>query len=139
MEELAVYPAFEHPNIVNPGIDQLLLGDTGGDAGVVTIVEQPAQIKPKQRLETAEVIIVHVPDDIGLIRGHHGTPVPTAPKLPEVCQDTRAHEMNQIRFEGFQFRPFTAMKDPVGENDGHFRVKRKGYGSELHNVLSARI
>jgi hypothetical protein len=91
------------------------------------------------RLESAKTVIVHIADDIGFVGCNHGTSVPSRPELPEIGQDTRTHQMNQVRFKCFHSLKFPAVKSPVRENDGHFRIERKGYGSEFHNPFPAGV
>ena len=66
-------------------------------------------------------------------------PVPSCPELPKISQDARTHQMNQVRLEGLHFRKFPAVKSPVGENDGHFRIERKGYGPKLHDIFLSGV
>jgi hypothetical protein len=43
--------------------------------------------------------------------------------------------MNQVRFEGFHSLKLPAVKSPMGQNDGHFRIERKGNGPELYDIF----
>jgi hypothetical protein len=43
--------------------------------------------------------------------------------------------MNQVRLESLHFRKFPAVKSPVGENDGHFRIQWKGNSLERHYLF----
>src|SRR5208337_4771346 len=87
----------------------------------------------------AKAIIVQIVDDIGFVGCYHGASVPSRPDLPEISQDTWTHQVNQLRLEGFHPGKFPAVKSPVREDDGHFRIERKGDGPELHDLFLAGI
>ena len=106
---------------------------------MVTIIVKPTQITPELRLESTETVIVDIADDIGFVRCHNGTSASSCPALPEIGQDTRTHKMNQVRFECFHSLKFPAVKSPVRENDGHFRIKGKGYSPKLHDLFLSGV
>jgi hypothetical protein len=91
------------------------------------------------RLESTETVIVYVTNNISFVRGNHGTSVPSCPELPEISQDTRTHQMNQVRFKCFHSLKFPAVKSPVRENDGHFRIEGKGYSLEFHDPFLSGV
>ena len=97
------------------------------------------QIMPELRLKQAETVIVEIADDIGFVGCHNGASVSSCPKLPEIGKDTRTHQMNQVRIEGFHFLKFPAVKSPVRENDGHFRIKRKRYSPKLYHLFLSGV
>jgi hypothetical protein len=47
--------------------------------------------------------------------------------------------MNQVRLKGLHPGEFLAVKSPVGKNDGHFRIERKGDSLERHHVFLRRV
>src|ERR1039458_664536 len=90
---------------------------------------------PELWLKQAETVIVQIADDIGFVRRHHGAAMASCPELSKIGQDAWAHQMHQVRLEGLHPCKFLAVKSPVGQDDGHFRIERKGNGLKRHHVF----